>query len=1190
MTGLYIGRNLTPSVPMKDLVSKCGLPLLLLLLSLPQVEGVGKVFIGFPPFLNLTSPSPEDFIFFVHETNGLFPVYIEAFNDTNPSQSVPITHDVAVNCEPVFITDGYSSATFQSVTLGSSTNYSNVIANNFVVGRGINVRCYGESQVPPPVGNTNAPQFTKDTSWSNTVLFQVKPSPTVNFCQSVSIVPNQYQLNASNFELEFSDPVEGGINNLNVRCSVMSVQSLPGAPDLAISINTTGAYPKYQLPRNESFVLLIVPYTIQTKGSAVRVQCSAESITGNQYQFSTSEGSSSQFEMETGSVHLYPEFPEFIQSTSPTIKTVISLDSPVSSNDQMVTFLCQASVENNTQDAVSKAETPDCSFTTDTAITTTTAAPTVNATVDPRLNLSLWEVIPSRVEITAGRIYRGLEILRTVDVTDPELELVLVTCCAPSNINNSPKYQNASVALLTSVYLQPSTTNWTLANDASKAYVERIIPNPAYVEVAPCACDVTKGACNVECCCDQDCSTDEKTTFTSCIPGLIGGMPKPDPAHLCNSTQNNKVDWFPLMCVEFQNSAALGTFYSNQAVARTVQSFYEMLFSVDTGYNYRESDWRNAPETNVGTAGYKHGQRLRTAQPTAIGGLSSRSGVLALPQRTIGGQCLRTAPVRFLTDLESDCTYTMTPELCGVDSVLSARMYAEPSGLTSPPCLRTYQVLSVEDSSGKAVSEAAASYFCSPDNTGFLNTPDTMRTELNQYTTSLFDYDMPPENCQDTFGNDICADPENITITPKQELPKCSFDDGYTPAPLPVYNSTTKVCHNAVLSVKYNFTWSGQRIVFLNTTVILGDVPMEVTWQENRTMIYTDNAGTTHRNTSLVNRSTPAILNQKYSVIFHHNYTKLINTSTNNQDGNTRVDRSGYPGYDAGKLILSGKAIVNSTTGAFFYVNSNLTNQMALFDTGMDGLCFNAGKKQMTFQDDAMSTCAIRLDFDIINNCTSIRKLVLNRLNNMMPADRLGRFGFLNSNNDGFWVPVIRQDLSEYFDPAPSPTPIIVFENVTKVEMSENVASRCHDVTTGIQLEVLYGETGKTLGASILEIVGAKISYTLSTWELSCSGASSARCYGNQSESIGTEGQMVEPFYLTTSVRFTRVPAQIPVEPIKFWKSYDEALCPQDSCWRGLFYPLTEEYTGDEPFYPLLWTQVIVFGSFFFFMVTRPWW
>lgn len=66
--------------------------------------------------------------------------------------------------------------------------------------------------------------------------------------------------------------------------------------------------------------------------------------------------------------------------------------------------------------------------------------------------------------LQTGRIYHSLEILRTVDVTDPELELVLVTCCAPSNINNNPKYLDASVALLTSVYLQPPTTNWTLAN------------------------------------------------------------------------------------------------------------------------------------------------------------------------------------------------------------------------------------------------------------------------------------------------------------------------------------------------------------------------------------------------------------------------------------------------------------------------------------------------------------------------------------------------------------------------------------------------------------------------------------------------------------------------------------------------------------------------------------------------------
>ena len=51
---------------------------------------------------------------------------------------------------------------------------------------------------------------------------------------------------------------------------------------------------------------------------------------------------------------------------------------------------------------------------------------------------------------------------------------------------------------------------------------------------------------------------------------------------------------------------------------------------------------------------------------------------------------------------------------------------------------------------------------------------------------------------------------------------RCSWDDGYTYAPEPVYNSTTGTCQNAVLDVHYNFTWRANQIIYLEATVMLG--------------------------------------------------------------------------------------------------------------------------------------------------------------------------------------------------------------------------------------------------------------------------------------------------------------------------------------------------------------------------------
>ena len=51
---------------------------------------------------------------------------------------------------------------------------------------------------------------------------------------------------------------------------------------------------------------------------------------------------------------------------------------------------------------------------------------------------------------------------------------------------------------------------------------------------------------------------------------------------------------------------------------------------------------------------------------------------------------------------------------------------------------------------------------------------------------------------------------------------RCSWDTGFTDAPVPVLDASGSVCNNAVIDVYYNFTWKGQEITQLNATIVLG--------------------------------------------------------------------------------------------------------------------------------------------------------------------------------------------------------------------------------------------------------------------------------------------------------------------------------------------------------------------------------
>ena len=58
----------------------------------------------------------------------------------------------------------------------------------------------------------------------------------------------------------------------------------------------------------------------------------------------------------------------------------------------------------------------------------------------------------------------------------------------------------------------------------------------------------------------QDCTSDDITTFT-CITGIPGGAPPSQQTYQCAAMPYySQPDYFPMMCVEFENNGYLGMF------------------------------------------------------------------------------------------------------------------------------------------------------------------------------------------------------------------------------------------------------------------------------------------------------------------------------------------------------------------------------------------------------------------------------------------------------------------------------------------------------------------------------------------------------------------------------------------------------------------------------------------------------
>nr|XP_055179176.1 tectonic-2 isoform X3 [Nyctereutes procyonoides] len=174
--------------------------------------------------------------------------------------------------------------------------------------------------------------------------------------------------------------------------------------------------------------------------------------------------------------------------------------------------------------------------------------------------------------------------------------------------------------------------NSSLAHNASENVT--VIPSQVYQPLGPCPCNLTANACDVRCCCDQECSSDLTELFReACFTGVFGGDVNPQFDQLCSVQEPYRTPgWFPFLCVQssLANSPFLGYFYDG-----SVSSRQHIASEVHLHTDYRDfSDF-----------GYKQGDPVMTLD----------KAYLTIPQVSLAGQCLQDAPVAFLQNFDVLC-------------------------------------------------------------------------------------------------------------------------------------------------------------------------------------------------------------------------------------------------------------------------------------------------------------------------------------------------------------------------------------------------------------------------------------------------------------------------------------------------------------------------------------------------------
>lgn len=257
---------------------------------------------------------------------------------------------------------------------------------------------------------------------------------------------------------------------------------------------------------------------------------------------------------------------------------------------------------------------------------------------------------------------------------------------------------------------------------------------------------------------------------------------------------------------------------------------------------FRDSGDKTITDTTTSASGYQEGELLRTGKVQSAQFTSL--GILALPQHVLSSSCL-TSPVRYLENIDSQCSYQMSEALCNRGSALSAFSYVMASTITKPSCPEAFSILQVPASriQDANIAPTIVNYHCATDPAPYIR----------------------------SLGGSV----------PPQELPpRCSFDDGFTLPTAPSH--VAGICEDAVLDVQYRVLWSGIRVVQLNATIIMGNVP-------------------------LLQGTTPSVLTPSYRTTFVHDYTPQNDTLQDNYlASETAYERSGRRGelYMLGQQIL----------------------------------------------------------------------------------------------------------------------------------------------------------------------------------------------------------------------------------------------------------------------------------------------
>ncbi|CAL1548617.1 unnamed protein product [Lymnaea stagnalis] len=249
------------------------------------------------------------------------------------------------------------------------------------------------------------------------------------------------------------------------------------------------------------------------------------------------------------------------------------------------------------------------------------------------------------------------------------------------NQDNSTTTENTTMASTTSTASTTTTTTVTTTTIAPTIPGTTIPPN---TDISKCPCDLTGNACDVNCCCDPECSAADKLVFSECLPSsytLDDKLCFNKDVFLFENGPAASGDSNGLFCIYFDNEAERN-YYTNPTL---VTSETEFLRYADQYGKFSFQDTAPPPTLTSQFNNY-----YRSGDPIYVVFQNQAFSYLSLPaSQTSSTLCIDSNPAGYLLEQTNQCsrTFTNLSTECLSDPALKADTFYKGFRIVKDPFL-----------------------------------------------------------------------------------------------------------------------------------------------------------------------------------------------------------------------------------------------------------------------------------------------------------------------------------------------------------------------------------------------------------------------------------------------------------------------------------------------------------------------